>query len=224
MMDCGLHGGGDPGGQVLDLQRGIEHHVGTVVVPGPVQEGLPDAGMEIVGLGFEPVLGAVALCAAEPTGQRIDVEQDGQIGAETVGGPAVQPQHLLGPQSASDPLVGDRGINEAIANDRGPAGQGRKDDLLDMGGAGCGEHQGFGAGIDFAAAVVEHEGTQFLADGGASGFTGADDFTPTVLEPTDQQGGLGGFAGTIAAFEDDEQGSGRALHFIHPVSLSAPTR
>jgi cystathionine gamma-synthase len=74
-----------------------------------------------------------------------------------------------------------------------------------MGGAGGGEHEGFGAGVDGAVAVVQHQGTQLFANGSAAGFAGAQHGKSPRLKGVREPGGLGGLARSVPAFEGDEK-------------------
>ena len=76
------------------------------------------------------------------------------------------------PEAAAGALVRDRGVDVPVREDDLAAFQGGPDDLARVRGPGRRENQGLGMGIDVAVAVIQHEGTQLLADRRAARFPG----------------------------------------------------
>ena len=93
------------------------------------------------------MLEAVDLACPLGGGDRVEVEQEGQVGDEPAGGELVDLRDLVDPKAASAALVGQRGIEEAVGDDDPPGLERGPDDLLDELGARRGEQQRLGRGV-----------------------------------------------------------------------------
>ncbi|MCY1241702.1 hypothetical protein D9M72_546190 [compost metagenome] len=184
---------------------GRQHQVALGTVGGAVQESGSDLGVEFVGFGFHPVFGGVARGPAEAAEIGVDVEQHGEVRLQAGGGPFVQVPHRRGSEVPSGALIGHRGIDVTVGEDDLAALEGGEDDLVRVGRAGRGKDQGFGAGVDVAVAVVQHQGPQLFADRRAARFARAQHPESPRVKGPGQCCGLRGLACAVAAFEGNEQ-------------------
>jgi hypothetical protein len=101
----------------------------------------------------------------------IDVEPEGEVRNESVGGEGVELGNSAESESSAIALKCDRGIDEAVAqNDRPPSDSGL-DDLVYVLGSRSGEEEKFGVGRDIGAFALERERAKCLAERGTSGLT-----------------------------------------------------
>ena len=75
-----------------------------------------------------------------------DSHQDGQVGQQVLGGPAVDRLDLAEIEDASRPLVRQRRVDVAVADHDGPALEGGLDHRIDVMGLVSGVEQRLGAG------------------------------------------------------------------------------
>ena len=93
-----------------------------------------------------------------------------------------------------------------------------------MGRPRSGKNQSFGAGVDLAMAMVQHQGAQLFADGRAARLPRPQHCVSGGFQPGLDGGCLGGLACPVAALERDEQpragaSGGGNTGGSHPISV-----
>src|SRR5271166_1691986 len=114
-----------------------------------------DGREELLALAFEPVGLEPALPATRASGCGRDAQQQRAVGLQAAGGEQVDGAHLLDPQSAPCALVGERGVDEAVEQDKDAVCQQRLQQLLDELGAGGGVEQRLGARAHVERGVLD---------------------------------------------------------------------
>ena len=161
-------------------------------------------GVEVVGLGLEPVVHAHRGHAPDV---RRDVEDDGQVGKQAADRPVLQGCDLLAAELAPGALVGDRAVDIAVGDDHPARGESRPDQLVDVVSLVGGEQQRLGPRGHVLA--VQDELADLGAEGRAARLAGDQDLAAALLEDGPQQAHLGRLARAVATLEaDEEPGSG----------------
>src|SRR4051794_39464575 len=141
---------------VKDLAPDLVGGPGAVDGRDPLRErgrqlavGRVDAPAEGVVLALDPV---ARLAEAARGLLRIDQQKVGAVGHETADRVLVELEHLLQAEASRDPLVRERRVEVAVADDVGPARECRRDHLLHELRARGGEERSLRPGCDFQAA------------------------------------------------------------------------
>jgi hypothetical protein len=136
---------------------------------------------------------------------KIGEQQKGKVGIEAAAQGLVHAQDDFAAELAAAALVGLTGISEAIAEDDVAAVERGRDDLGDALGA-CGEHESqLGHRIEALGPGIEEQGTNAVADAGASGLAGDGNGQTLGFEVRGEFAELRGFSGTVQAFEGEEE-------------------
>src|SRR3954453_21175939 len=125
--------------------------------------GAVDARAEVVVLALDPVPARRHPARGE---LRVDKEQVRAIREHSARRVQVELQDALEAEAARDPLVGERGVEVAVADDVRPAGERRRDHGLDELGAGRGKERRLGP-RGHVALVQEHLADAFTELGSA---------------------------------------------------------
>ena len=192
---------------------------------GQRQEVRADALVEGVTLGLQAVMHLAA--AATPLLRR-NVNDDGQVGDDTIDGPPLQLRDLVGPKVTPGPLVGDGGVGVAVRDDDAPGLQGGADDEVDVLSLVGGEEQRLGARRHMV--TMQHKVADLGAKGCTTGLASHQHLAPQARQPVREQPDLGGFARAIAALEGHEhagcihagQPSRAPRHLAPPLTYAPP--
>ena len=120
---------------------------------------------------------------------RVELEQEGQVGHERLGGEVIDPLDFLHPQAAGAPLVGQRAVEEAIAHDHQAALERRADHAVHELGASCREEERLGARARREQRVLDQVPDP-LAELGPAGLAHADRPVAQRLAEQPRLGGL----------------------------------
>jgi hypothetical protein len=158
-----------------------------------------DATVEGLVLALQPVV-----LPADPDRDlgRIEQQEEGLVRHEPVDSDQVEVEHAVEPEPAPDPLVCDRRVDVAVADDclasleRGP------NDLLDVLRTGGRVEKRLRPGLDVAA--VQDELADLLAELGAAGLARRENSLSVSLQPHSQELRLRRLARAVEAFEGDE--------------------
>ena len=108
-------------------------------------------------------------------------------------------------EAAAVALIDDGGIVEAVAEDYFTGGKRGANDFADELGPAGGHEKEFGlAGHAESGGMVFEEVADFLAKRSAAGLAQGDDRMAYFFQPSSETRDLGGFTGTLSAFECDE--------------------
>ncbi len=206
---------------------------------GKGEESVADAAMEgEVELGLEP--GDVAGCLARKAILDRQVEEDRQVGLEAVGRGRLELAESLERHACPEPLVGQRRIGEAGADDRSTGADRRADHLADQLPPRGVEEQGVGQRIgrggrpgprqeDLADAFAEPRAARLAGEMDVE--TGSGGMVGEMVGEGDR---LGGLAGALRPFDRDEPAAwgGGTIHgpsvadtlVADPASSMAPGR
>jgi hypothetical protein len=124
------------------------------------------ADLESIGLAL------VADGSTAETARRIKVEQDGEVGADRSAGEAIGGLNQGTVQPAATRLIGDRGVDETIAEHNLAGSEGRSDNLGDELRPAGREQQGLSGWLDDGTRVLE-DISHLLAEGRTAGFAQA---------------------------------------------------
>ena len=147
---------------------------------------------------------------------RVEQEQERAVGEQPADGVEVELEHALEAEPAPDALVRDRGVDVAVADDRGAALERGPDHLVHVLCARGGVQQGLGPRRDVA--TVEDELADPLAELGASRLARRDDLLAVGLEPRAQELRLGRLARAVEAFEGRRTSAAILVVDLHVVS------
>src|SRR6266508_645070 len=200
-LHAGEHGGAHLVGDLPGRQGGVDHDEPVGFGAGQVAEGPPDRAVELELLVLDAVPGAAPAGQAD---RRVEVKQDHHVGEQPAGAPSVDRLHRLDAEAAGGALVGEGRVDVAVAQDHGPAVQGRADDLLDELGPGGGEQQRLRPRVHASRGGVEQDLADALPERGASGLPGDDHLPAEPLEVPPEPPELGGLAAPLDALERDE--------------------
>src|SRR6266508_467183 len=200
-LQAGEHGGAHLVGDLPGRQGGVDHDEPVGFGAGQVAEGPPDRAVELELLVLDAVPGAAPAGQAD---RRVEVKQDHHVGEQPAGAPSVDRLHRLDAEAAGGALVGEGRVDVAVAQDHGPAVQGRADDLLDELGPGGGEQQRLRPRVHASRGGVEQDLADALPERGASGLPGDDHLPAEPLEVPPEPPELGGLAAPLDALERDE--------------------
>src|SRR4051794_38112029 len=142
----------DMGGDLLGWERAIEGDDALGEQLGQPAVALGDRAAEVVVLALDPV---EAGRVARPRRLRVDVEDEGAIRQQALCDGEAELEHALGAEAARDPLVDDRGVDVAVADDGRAALECRPDPPRHVLGAGGGEQCRLRPGAHLG--TVEHE-------------------------------------------------------------------
>ena len=112
--------------------------------------------------------------------------------------------HRLHADPGGAALIGERAVEEAVAEHPGAALQRRADGPGDMVGAGGGEEQGLGLGSPAVVAAFEQQLADRLGAGASAGLAGLDHLEAAAAQRLGERPELGRLAGPLAALEADE--------------------
>lgn len=184
----------------------VDEGVGGGVLLGHAEVGLADALVELAALGLHAVEEG-----AEARGGDVwrDVEDEDEVGGEAGDGDVGEGLDLRDGHAAGRALVGDGGADEAVGEDGSALEEGGPDDAFDELGAAGHVEEGFAADGDVFVVVIEEEGADELADACAAGLADVAGVEALGVEGVFAEGleeacELGGFAGAVGAFKDDE--------------------
>jgi len=133
---------------------------------------------------------------------RLDEEEDGAVGHQTLDGVQVQLEHVLYSDAAGDPLVREGGVDVAIGDDDRTARERRLDHRLDELGSRRCEQPRLGPGRH--CRPVEHELADALADLRAAGLTREHHIAALGRERVAQQLRLRRLPRPVHSLESDE--------------------
>ena len=153
--------------------------------------------------------------AAAPTGVSMIRARSGR---QPVDGGAVDLQDAVDAQPARPPLVGERGVEEAVAHHPAPGRQRRPHDPLHQLGAGGGEEVGLGHQAQLPRLARQHDLAHALAQQRPPGLAGARHPQPALLQGVGEQAGLRRLAAAVDALERDE-----ARRYQTPTRTAATT-
>ena len=108
---------------------GINNSVPLWGLLGPRQVGVTHGLMKGQILGIQAILGLEPACDSGLAQRRFQIQDDDQIRPPLALHKLLKPLDTLRAQTPSHPLIGIRGIGEAIANNRVTSGQSRFDEL-----------------------------------------------------------------------------------------------
>jgi hypothetical protein len=155
-------------------------------------------------LAVESVELFLALLGPLEPGRDGQVEEKRPVGNDPAGGDPVQPFDLLEGEAARVALIGDGGVREPVAEDHGPALEGRAHDFFHVVAPGELVEQEL-RGRRHAPGLVGEEGLpNGVRQGGPARFSGQDDL-PRPAQIPGQGLDLGRFAGPFDALEGDEK-------------------
>ena len=121
---------------ILGWTVGVDHSNPVRLALGKFEEALPNPAVKLGRLVIEPALARRGFrVTAVGAGERclgIHVEDQGQLRLETAGGEPVEPRHLVSAETANQPLVHQRGIRDAVAEDDCAVLDRRPDHPLDV--------------------------------------------------------------------------------------------
>ena len=160
--------------------------------------------------------GALALHAVGPfahgAAERLaglQVEQQGSVGGQAAAGDGVDRAHRVAAEAPREALVGVGRVEEAVADDDGPAVEGRAHDLCDELGARRLEEEQLAGRVHRLGLGVEQERADALAQGGAAGLAQADHLVPRRAQGVAQKRALGGLARAVDPLERHEHAAAR---------------
>src|SRR5918999_2692317 len=133
---------------------------------------------------------------------RVEHEQEGAVGEDPADRVHVQREHLVDAEPASEPLVGERGVEVAVADHVCPTLEGRADHLRDELGPGRGEQSRLRPRRNLAA--LEEQVAYALSELRPAGLTRRHDLTPVLGEVLPQQVDLGRLARPVEPLERHE--------------------
>ena len=116
--------------------------------------------MERRGLRLHPV----GIAGPSETDPWCHVEDDGQVGDQVLSRPQAQVSDLVLTEFAGSALIGDRGVQVPVAEDHGPAGHGRPDQLRSVLGTSRSEQERLSPGGHPVAADPEQDLPDGLTD------------------------------------------------------------
>src|SRR6266545_4300961 len=164
------HARADLLGDLVGGGGGVDHQEAVGPLRGQGAERPRHRLVELALLVFDAVAPA-----GEPgeAGGGVQVQQDDQPRQDPGGRPTVGLLDRVAAEAAANPLVGEGGVHEAVAQDGGATVERRPDHLLDVLRAGGGEQQRLGPRVEVVGdRVVEQDRPDPLADGGAAGLPG----------------------------------------------------
>ena len=177
----------------------------AVLFPDAAVEGvllLLEAVFVVAGLGF--VAGVAAAGAGEARLRSEGRSRRVRSGCRLPQTRRCRSSTSCGAEFAAAALVGLGGVGEAVAEDDFAGVEGGLNDFGDGLGA-VGEHEGhLGHGSEGGGAGVEQDRADAVAGGGSAGLAGDDGAGGRASQARRQTLDLGGFAGTVQAFESDE--------------------
>src|SRR3954452_11362031 len=160
---------------------------------------LVDRTVEAFPLALDPVRRLTALkCHL-----RVDDDEERPVREEPTGSCEVEVEHALEAEASSEALVGERRVDVPVADDGVPCAERRSDHTLDELGTGGCEQRRLRPRAHFHA--VEQQPPDLLAEQRAAWLTGCDDLAAVGAQSLGEQVRLRGLAGTVHAFEGDEQ-------------------
>src|SRR6266540_7215877 len=220
------HARADLLGNLLGGCLGVDHQEAVGLLGGQGAERPCHRPVELQLLAFD----AVALPGGPgEAGGGVEIQEDDELRQDPGGRPAVDALDRVAAEAAGDALVGEGGIQIAVAQDRGATVERRPDHLLDVLRAGGCEQQRLRPRVEVGRDRVEQDGPDPLADDGAARLPGGDHLVAAGFQLTAEQVELGGLAGALDALEGDEQagaplGPGARRAGWRPVHRRPPTR
>ena len=134
----------------------------------------------------------------------VDEEEERHVGEDPADRLDVEAEHAVDAQPTGDALIGERGVEKAIAHDVGSSRQRRPDDVIDELGPGGGEERRLGPRCHRLAA--EEQLAHALADRRTAGLSRGDDLPAFAFEPVPKHVGLRRLPRAVDAFESHEHG------------------
>ena len=176
-------------GDLAPRSLGIDGNDAVREALGQLAEPAVDLAPEVTRLALDPVART-----ARPPGRLAGVENEdeGPVGEEAAHGGEIHLQHRLDAESSPHPLVGERGVHVAIADDVCPTLEGRTHDPLDQLRARSREEGRLGPGGHVFA--DEKQLADTLAERRPPGLPRGDDVSSFCAEPPAQQLDLSGLA------------------------------
>jgi hypothetical protein len=156
--------------------------------------------VEVEVLGLDPVP------VADPprqAGDRVEVEQDHQVGHDPAGGEPVDLGYRAHAEPSGTPLIGQGRVQVAVAQHHRTPLQGRADDLLDQLGPGGGEQQRLGPRMQLDLGVQDHRPDP-LPRRRAARLARDHHLAAPALQRSPQQLELGRLAGALDPLEGDQ--------------------
>src|SRR5450756_947172 len=158
----GLHVDGDD----VDVAEAVDQTHALREAPRHHGEAGGDPLLEIEAFGLDAVGRAAG--ARQPH-ERIDVEDDREVGQQAAQTRLVDGQHRVDAQSAGEALIGERRVDEAVEDEHAAGAELGQQHALDELGAGRGVQQGLGPGRQRLGTVQEYV-AHGLTGRGAAGF------------------------------------------------------
>src|ERR1700722_1764344 len=104
---------------ISDGSASVDHNKAPRLATGKSEVAIAHPGMKlgvfVVDAGFLLAETFVSAAGAGKAGVEIDIDEDGGVGFEAAAGNAVEREHDFGIEAAAVPLVCQRGIGEAVA-------------------------------------------------------------------------------------------------------------
>lgn len=144
-----------------------------------------------------------ALDALQPHGG-VDVEHDREVRDQIAGRPQAQIAYAIDAQFATGPLIGNGGVQEAVAHDDLATLQSGPDHPHRVITASGREQQRLGAVIEAGVGHIEQHLADRLSRRCPTWLAGASHHPALRLQPLGEQSRLGRLARTLTALEDDE--------------------
>ena len=169
---------------------------------GDLAVGAVDQRRELVALALDPVR---RLAPALRRHLARDDQQKGPVGEQAARHGEVDLEHPLDPKAAREALVGERGVEVAVADDIGSAAERRADHLVDELRTRRAEERGLGPRREPVA--PQEKLADALSDLRSTWLAGVDDLAPVRPKAVGQEPRLCTFPRAVDAFEGDEHGS-----------------
>lgn len=134
-----------------------------------------------------------------------EVEQEAQVGLQALGRETLHRPKILPVEAASGALVGERRIDEAIADDDRTRLDRGSQDAADMFGTVGRVEQGFGFWEDSTARRVQNQTPDFLAERGPPRLARDDDAVTRGPQPSREVPSLGRFPRPLRSLEGNQQ-------------------
>ncbi len=184
----------------MTISRSV--HADDLGVPaGEFSIGVPDLASKRGSLLLETVQRAARITAFKRC--LGDVEDDRQIGLKALSRDAVEFAAEFLAEVSGMSLIGEGGQCVALTNDNPPGLKGRTDKFHRVLRSSRLVEQEFGEGVDLVLRV-EHQRADRLGERGSAGLTRVDGLESVLGERLNEQSSLGGLAGFVGAFENDE--------------------
>jgi hypothetical protein len=165
--------------------------------------------VERIVFSFQPVRYGIHTGGADVV---VEIEEQREVGEETLRAPHVEGGDVVGAQTAPVPLISQRGIHVAVAQHHLAVLQRRSDDLLHQVGAGRRVKQSLRPCRHAAMSGIEQHAADIFAQRSPSGLARHQDHVAALPKPLGQQIHLRGLATAVETLEGDEDAPITAAH------------